>query len=101
DEMKRTTSSTVLATVIGDVVGSRHYTDRRELHRALNRALRSIAGTAIDPPAFTVGDEFQGSYPGVGAAIDAALTLRLAVAPAINVRFGLGWGEVTVLDAKA
>ena len=49
--------------------------------------------------AFTVGDEFQGSYPSVGGAIDAALTIRLAVAPDIDVRFGIGWGAVTVLDA--
>ena len=94
-------SSGVRATLIGDVVGSRRYTDRRELHRALNDALHGVADTAIDPPAFTVGDEFQGSYPTVGAAIAAALALRLAVAPAIDVRFGLGWGEVSVLDAEA
>jgi hypothetical protein len=100
-EMKRLASSTARATLIGDVVGSRQYTDRRTLHRALNEALRGVAEPAIDPPAFTVGDEFQGSYPTVGGAIDAALTLRLAVAPAIDVRFGVGWGEVTVLDPEA
>jgi hypothetical protein len=60
-----------------------------------------VAGTAIDPPAFTVGDEFQGSYPHVGLAIDAALSLRLAVSPGIDVRFGVGWGAVTMLDASA
>ncbi len=65
----------------------------------MNRALRDVAADAIDPPAFTVGDEFQGSYPTVGAAIDAALSLRLAVAPGIDVRFGIGWGAVTMLDA--
>jgi SatD family (SatD) len=94
-------SASSVATLIGDVVGSRQYTDRRALHRALNEALHGVAAAAIDPPAFTVGDEFQGSYPGVGAALDAALTIRLAVAPAIDIRFGLGWGEVTVLDAEA
>ena len=89
------------APLIGDVVGSRHVTDRAGLHRRLNAALRDIAATSIDPPAFTVGDEFQGSYPTVGDAIDAALRLRLAVAPDIDVRFGIGWGEVTVLDELA
>ncbi|HEX5257103.1 MAG TPA: SatD family protein, partial [Mycobacterium sp.] len=54
-----------------------------------------------DPPAFTVGDEFQGSYPTVGAAIDAALALRLAVGPEVDVRFGIGWGTVNILDADA
>lgn len=87
------------ATLIGDVVGSRHTADRAALHGALAAALVSVASTATDPPAFTVGDEFQGSYPTVGAAIDAALAIRLAVAPDVDVRFGIGWGEVTILDA--
>ena len=58
----------------------------------LNRALRDVADDALDPPAFTVGDEFQGAFASVGQAIDAALSLRLAVAPDIDVRFGIGWG---------
>jgi hypothetical protein len=89
-----------LATVIGDVVGSRQATDRAGLHRRVSAALRDVAATALDPPAFTVGDEFQGSYPTVGDAIDAALRMRLAVAPDIDIRFGIGWGEVTVLDER-
>jgi hypothetical protein len=90
----------VRATLIGDVVGSRQLADRSAVHRRLDHALREAAPGAIDPPAFTVGDEFQGSYPTVGAAIDAALSVRLAVAPGIDVRFGIGWGAVTVLDAQ-
>jgi hypothetical protein len=86
------------AMLIGDVVGSRGAVDRRALHRTLTKALVTIAVDAVDPPAFTVGDEFQGSYPSVGAAIDAALALRLAVAPGIDIRFGIGWGEATMLD---
>lgn len=81
------------------MVGSRRARDRSELHRAVMTALQGVAGDAIDPPAFTVGDEFQGSYPSLGAAIDAALQVRLLLAPEIDVRFGLGWGAVTVLDA--
>ncbi len=94
-------SSSPRATLIGDVVGSRRATDRSELHRVLASALRQVAGDAIDAPAFTVGDEFQGSYPTVGAAIDAALALRLAVGAEVDVRFGIGWGAVTILDADA
>ena len=63
--------------------------------------MRQVADGAIDPPAFAIGDEFQGSYPTVGAAIDAALSLRLAVVPDIDIRFGIGWGTVTILDADA
>jgi hypothetical protein len=86
-------ASSERAALIGDVVDSRHASDRGHLHRRISEVL---TGT---PLAFTVGDEFQGSYPTVGDAIDAALTVRLAVAPEIDVRFGIGWGEVTVLDA--
>ncbi|MDR3658102.1 MAG: SatD family protein [Mycobacterium sp.] len=88
------------AALIGDVVGSRRAGDRSGLHKNVAAALRQVAGGAIDPPAFTVGDEFQGSYPSLGAAIDAAVHVRLLLAPEIDVRFGLGWGAVTVLDAK-
>ncbi|OBH51811.1 RNA polymerase subunit sigma-70 [Mycobacterium mantenii] len=93
--------SSLRATVIGDVVGSRRVGDRPALHRHVAAALRQIAEGAIDPPGFTVGDEFQGSYPTVGAAIDAALSLRLAVGSEVDVRFGIGWGAVTILDADA
>jgi hypothetical protein len=88
------------ATLIGDVVGSRRAGDRPALHQRVADALHQVAAGAIDPPAFTVGDEFQGSYPTLGAAIDAALTIRLLLAPDIDVRFGIGWGTVTVLDAE-
>jgi hypothetical protein len=100
-QSKLSTSSVTRATLIGDIVGSRRVADRSTQHRLLNRALADIAADAIDAPAFTVGDEFQGSYPTIGSAIDAALSLRLAIAPGIDVRFGIGWGEVMVLDASA
>jgi hypothetical protein len=99
--MKSIASSSYRATLIGDVVGSRRVADRSTQHRVLNQALADIASDAIDPPAFTVGDEFQGSYPTVGGAIDAALSLWLGVAPDIDVRFGIGWGEVVLLDPDA
>lgn len=100
-DVKPTASSYLRATLIGDVVGSRRVVDRSAAHRATNRALRDVGAGAIDAPAFTVGDEFQGSYPSVGAAIDAALSIRLALAPGIDVRFGIGWGAVSLLDPQA
>ena len=101
DDVKSTASSSPRATLIGDVVGSRRVADRSGAHRAINRALRDVGAGAIDAPAFTVGDEFQGSYGTVGAAIDATLSIRLAVAPDIDVRFGIGWGAVSMLDPEA
>lgn len=99
-DVKPKASSRVVAALIGDVVGSRRVSDRPAVHAALNEALRDVGAGAIDSPAFTVGDEFQGSYPTVGAAIDAALSIRLAVATHIDVRFGIGWGAVSVLDPE-
>src|SRR6478752_8820933 len=99
--MKNIAPSQLRATLIGDVVGSRTVADRAGTHRALNEALRDVAAAAIDPPAFTVGDEFQGAFTRVGLAIDAALSLRLSIAPDIDVRFGIGWGGVTMLDESA
>ena len=99
--VKAIASAAPRANLIGDVVGSRRVADRSVQHRTLNRVLAGIAAEAIDAPAFTVGDEFQGSYPTVGEAIGAALSLRLAVAPDIDVRFGIGWGAVMMLDASA
>lgn len=91
-------SASPVATAIGDVVGSRGFTDRRALHRRLTAALSGVAVAALQPPALTVGDEFQGTFPDAGAALDATLALRLALAPDVDVRFGIGWGAVTVLD---
>jgi SatD family (SatD) len=98
--MKSPTLSLVAA-LIGDVVGSRAVPDRRRLHRTLTEALGRVAADAVDAPALTVGDEFQGTYATVGAAIDATLSLRLALAPDVDIRFGIGWGTVTVLDPTA
>jgi hypothetical protein len=93
-----------LATLIGDVVSSRRSTDRPALHHAVTKALEECAEGAVDPPALTVGDEFQGSYRTVGEAISAALSIRLALGgadvSAVDVRFGIGWGEVTALDDR-
>ncbi|BBX00266.1 RNA polymerase subunit sigma-70 [Mycolicibacterium moriokaense] len=89
------------AALIGDIVGSRRAPDRTAVHTTLKAALREVRVGAIDAPALTVGDEFQGSYRTVGTAIDAALTIRLAVAPHLDIRFGIGWGAVSVLDPEA
>ena len=97
----KTTASSSCATLIGDIVASRTVADRAGAHRLLNRTLADVAPDALDPPAFTVGDEFQGAFARVGLAIDAALSLRLAVAGDIDVRFGIGWGAVTVLDGES
>lgn len=96
-----TVKSQASASLIGDVISSRHSPDRALLHRELTEALAAV-NEATDPDQplrITVGDEFQGAYPTVGAAIAAALAVRLALPPTVDARFGIGWGEVTALDA--
>ncbi|MGA8046476.1 MAG: SatD family protein, partial [Dermatophilaceae bacterium] len=87
------------ATVVGDLVGSRDAADRRALHAALLDALERVndelADEVVDPVRITVGDEFQGRFVSVGAAVQASMLLRLALMPEADVRFGLGWGQVT------
>lgn len=86
--------------LIGDVVASRQSKDRRELHRALEQALAETNARVahVEPLEITVGDEFQGVYPHLGAALEAALRTRLALRPAAESRYGLGRGATTTLD---
>lgn len=91
------------ATLVGDLVGSREASDRRRLHAELLLALAQVndelAAEIDDPLRIPAGDEFQGRFATVGAAVQASLLLRLALLPEADVRFGLGWGEVAVLHA--
>ncbi len=87
--------------LLGDLVGSRA-TERTRLHEAVVAAAEDVnLGVAsLSPLTTTVGDELQGVYPTLGAALEAAFSLRLALAPRWEVRFGLGGGELRVIDAE-
>jgi hypothetical protein len=92
---------TVLATLIGDIVGSRTSADRSALHGRLVDILteaNSRLGPVV-PLRITVADEFQGCFATVGEAVHASLWLRLRLAP-VQLRHGLGWGEVAVLTEE-
>lgn len=86
--------------LIGDVVGSRRSADRAELHRRVSDAVREINEQRgpLRPLRITVGDEYQGCFGTVGDALSSALALRIALAPDVDVRHGIGWGTTTVLD---
>jgi len=90
----------VLATVIGDVVGSRRTTDRSSLHAGLVAALADVNEelAPATPLRLTVGDEYQGCFSTVGEAARATLLLRLALGPQIDVRHGIGLGDVSALS---
>lgn len=91
------------AALIADLVASRTAADRLVLHGAFREAMESVNADPdsglVEPLRITLGDEFQGRFATVGAALAATLRLRLAMARAGDIRFGVGWGETTVLDA--
>lgn len=90
---------TPVAALIGDVVGSRLADDRPALHDRLQELLDE-ANEALSPSVplrITIGDEFQGCFADVGSALAATLHLRLSALPALDLRHGVGWGQVTVL----
>lgn len=92
----------LMAALIGDVVHSRRAGDRHALHERLATALEQVNDLLdpVTPLRVTVGDEYQGGFATVGGALRASLRLRLALAPEADVRHGLGWGEVTVLQEE-
>jgi len=93
-------SMTRVYTLIGDIVGSRRLDDRAGAQARIGAVLREVSPVvrpAQDLEA-TVGDEFQGAFRTVGDAALAALLVRLALLPDVDVRCGLGFGEVTVHD---
>lgn len=91
-----------LAALLGDIVGSRSASDRQALHDALTSTLAAISAeiSTVDDLQVTAGDEFQGTFATVGEALYASLLLRLRLTTRIDIRVGVGWGGVTVLDAE-
>ncbi len=86
--------------LIGDVVGSRRLADRGRAQRRIGDVLRETATAlpGLQPLEQTFADEFQGGYAGLGDATRAALLVRLALLPDIDVRCGIGFGETEVYD---
>lgn len=91
-----------VATLIGDVLGSRTAADRRDLHRRLEAGLTTVNAELqpVTPLRITIGDEYQGAFATVGAAARAALLLRVTLLPDHDVRHGLGWGATSVLQEE-
>lgn len=86
--------------LIGDVVASRRLSDRAVAQRRIGEVLAEVDQElrGVQPLQPTVGDEFQGAYASLADAGRAALLVRLALLPGIDVRCGLGFGDAAVLD---
>lgn len=91
---------TAMACLLGDLVASRASVDRQAVHARLVTAVEEVNErfSPVAPLRIQAGDEFQGRFATRGEALAASLRVRLALAPEIDCRFGLGWGEVRVLD---
>ncbi|MDO5502673.1 MAG: SatD family protein [Actinomycetia bacterium] len=101
-QMKPSTADPT-ATLIADLVASRTASDRQHLHDRFRAAMEAVntdpKSGLVEPLRITVGDEFQGRFATVGAALAATLQLRLALSPA-DIRFGVSWGQTRTLDAE-
>ena len=87
----------VAAALIVDVVGSRRMPDREAAQRALDEALARLERDlpeAVVPVHPIVGDEMQGVFPDLDAALCATLLFQLALPDAVECRYGIGIGEV-------
>jgi hypothetical protein len=96
----------VLFTLIGDLVGSRRVesTQRRLLQERLRTALERIneemaPRAPLEP---TVGDEFQGCFDDLSAAVRASLILRLELlrTAGVDSRYGLGAGAIEIFERR-
>lgn len=98
DEVKADAS----VTVIGDLVASRRSADRVAIHARFERAVAAVNAEYAPPVPLRIGlgDEFQGIFATLGAAIAATLRLRMALLPDVDVRQGIGWGRVQVLSEE-
>lgn len=90
--------------VLLDIVGSRALPDRAGAQRALDDAIarcEADAPLASQPLRPTAGDEQQGVYPTLDAALAALTLLRLALPEGLDCRFGVGIGRVDEIPSAA
>src|SRR5262245_64281335 len=88
--------------VLGDVVASRRHPDQGRRRRRVDRAL-AVANERFEPlQPFTptIGDEFQGLFADLVSALEATLVVRLSLLGEVDVRFGIGSGELFAFDAS-
>lgn len=93
--------------VIADIVSSRELDDRRTAQRAIESAFAQVVdilpahARPVRPFTAVVGDEFQGAFPTLRAALAATLLVRLALPAGLDLRFGLGLGEVEEIPSTS
>ncbi|MCT9001913.1 SatD family protein [Microbacterium memoriense] len=89
--------------VIADIVGSRTLADRAAAQSVIDDAVLKVERDfpcAERPLQPTVGDELQGVYPTVAAAMSGLLLLRLALPDGIECRYGIGVGATSEVPSR-
>jgi DNA-binding CsgD family transcriptional regulator len=90
--------------VIADIVGSRALADRAEAQILLDETIVRVendvplATRRLQP---TVGDEQQGTYATLPAALASLLLLQLALPDDVQCRFGVGIGPTADIDSAS
>ena len=89
--------------LIGDVIESTGFEDQRSLFTSIEQALCKVNGAvpAQQPLRMSVGDEFQGLYPNVAAALKAGLLVRLRLYGVCELRIGMGRGRIEMMDPES
>ncbi len=90
--------------VIADIVGSRQLDDRSSSQRRIEHAIETV--DEVGPQSrsrmvATVSDEFQAVFDELDAALAWVMLLRLALPEGIDLRFGLGLGEISSVDSDS
>lgn len=86
--------------VLGDVVASRRHPDPEQRRDRIAEAIAAANDRfePIQPLTPTIGDEFQGLFADLVSALDATLMVRLTSLGEVDVRFGIGSGELFAFD---
>lgn len=93
----------MISVVTADIVGSRELADRADAQRVIEDVLArvhadlGVAESVLEP---TVGDEFQGQFPDLSAALQSILLITLALPDGLALRFGVGVGPVYTIPAR-
>jgi len=90
--------------VTADIIGSRQLADRTVAQRAFDETIARVEGdlpVATHGLRPTVGDEQQGVYPSLEAALGTILLLRLALPDGVEFRYGVGIGDVGRVPSTA
>lgn len=89
--------------LVADIVGSRQLADRasaqQQIHEAFTRAERIVL--PLQAAWATVGDEFQAVYRSWQDALRATLRVSVFLPEQVVLRYGLGEGELRVVERRA